>query len=122
MSKIRTFLLLALLFVLSLSACSTVRAQSAATYFDGEILVEYNQFNKSGISDYLEITFYKEGTYDLYFFYNEEHSSRRGDLPEDFTFTVEDSPRVLIVEEYVLADFLTIRIDGPSGTESHNFQ
>jgi len=112
---------LLLLVAVFLAACSGREYHSAASYFDGVVAVEYNQNLPSSSDDYLTFRFYEEGTYAISFSVTPDKSDRRGDLPEDFVFEAASVPREIVVEEYLLADFLRVTITWNGQSEHHDF-
>jgi hypothetical protein len=124
----RRFLVLILILTLSLSLTSCRTYNSKADYFDGNVLVEYNQTTRRGEDDTITFTFYEKGDYNVKFSYTD--GNKRGatalsgptTLPDDFTFTVTDNPRTKVISQYVLPGFLTVAITHNDTTETHDFK
>jgi hypothetical protein len=120
------FIIVAAITVVSLTSCRTYN--SKADYFDGNVLVEYNQTTHRSEDDTITFTFYDEGDYSVKFSYtdgNQQGASALSGptkLPADFTFTVKDNPRTKVVSQYVLPGFLTVAITHNEITEIHNFK
>ena len=123
-------LILLVAFVLitsfALSACSNIRADSEQTYFDGSVLVKYQQFS-SNVNDMMSFTFYDPGKYHIAFKWTPGKSSPLGRgpeyMPKDRDVTIKKSPRTILVSQYILPDYITVTITNSSGqVESHDFQ
>lgn len=127
-NPIKFFVLFTLIILLSLllSGCSSIY-ESKADYFDGKVLVEYYQTTENE-DDNVTFTFYDKGNYEVHFSYTDGKETGIGafsgsiDLPEDFTFSVDNAPRSKVVSQYVLPGFLTITIIHNGQVESHEFQ
>ncbi len=125
MKKLFSALLL-LVCSLTLISC-TRRYESKSDYFDGNVLVEYNQTTQNGVDDSLVFTFNEKGDYTVSFSYTkgyEDNAYNKGQhtLPEDFTITVTDDTKTKVISQYVLPGFLTVTITHNDVTESHDFQ
>jgi hypothetical protein len=118
------FALFILLF--TTTACSRIY-QSKADYFKGSVYVEYLTNSRSGTNDNISLTFYDKGVYDVVFTYTKGteksiYNSGKATLPENFSITIENSPRTRVITQYVLPGFLTVSITRNGTTETHDFQ
>lgn len=113
-------LLIGLLF--SISGCREY--QSNASYFDGQVLVEYHQTKSRGSDDSVTLSFYGAGFYQVAFSSTPGKNDKNAQyMPKDFNTTVLLSPRVHVINQYILPDFLriTIKRNGMT-TEVHDFK
>lgn len=116
MSKIKIFVFSigVLVLLIILGSCETKEVRKI-TYFDGEIVAEWEGDSFIGSRDFLNIYFYEEGTYQLLF---NGKSNQRSKLPKDTVVNINDVPRVKIFEVPYRFQ-LTIRRGEKS--ESHKF-
>ncbi|MDO8558715.1 MAG: hypothetical protein Q7R84_00065 [bacterium] len=119
MKKLVLFLMV-LVAGLLLGGCGVIRAQDRQTYFNGAVLVEYQQ-KAAPRDDSLTFWFYDKGTYDISFV-STRWSLRGNDVPQDFQIIVESSPRAYIVKPYRLPNYLTITIEHSGAKESREFK
>ncbi|MDO8537032.1 MAG: hypothetical protein Q7R94_02190 [bacterium] len=95
---------------------------SKGSYFDGAVIAEYKQNTAHGTNDYLTFRFYEKGTYKISFSITPDKGDRHRDkIPQNFTETIEVAPREIIVEQYILPDFLRITITKDGKSESRDF-
>jgi hypothetical protein len=98
-----------------------------ATYFDGSVLVDYRQSgNWSNDNDALTITIYEPGSYRFLFSQTPGESPRDGRgnevMPQGFDAVIAQAPRVRVVSQWKLPDFLRVTIvRADSAWESHDF-
>ncbi len=121
---IKRILVIALLLVtaLSLSGCKT-EYESKASYFSGTILAEYHQTRTRGSDDTFTLTFYEPGTYTVSFSAVPGESTRGQEYrPQDFEVKIEQAPRVRVINQYVLPDYLRVTITHNGVSESHDFK
>ncbi len=120
----KRILLIALLAVsaLTLSGCNT-EYESKASYFNGTILAEYHQTRTRGSDDTFTFTFYEPGTYNVTFSAIPGESSRGQEYrPQGFETTIEQAPRVRVINQYILPDFLRVTITHNGVSETHDFK
>lgn len=94
-----------------------------AGYFDGSVAVEYRQVRRSRTNDFVSVTFYAPGTYQVSFSTPPGSSSAKASyMPKDFTIQIGNSPREIVINQYLIPDFLRVTVtkDGGAG-ESHDF-
>lgn len=122
MRKVVFLLVLGCLFLLLIGCGGTAEYLSKASYFDGTVAVEYEQTRITSHNDYLTFRFYEEGTYEISFSITPERSTRGQEyLPQDFEITIDDVPREVVKEQYILPDFLRITITRNGESETHDF-
>jgi len=105
-----------------LVGCGSGEFFAKGSYFDGAAIVEYKQSRERGRNDYLTFRFYEKGTYAISFSITPDKYGRGQDkIPQNFTKTIEVAPREIVVEQYVLPDFLRVTITKDEKSESHDF-
>jgi hypothetical protein len=99
---------------------------SKASYFDGKVLVEYQQQEARGTNDSITLTFYAPGPYHVAFSETpgkKGRSSRStGVMPKDFDTTINETPRVQVITQSVIPDYLRVTITQHNVNEAHDFQ
>jgi len=111
-----------LIGMVAIAGCQPPEYFSKSSYFDGAVIVEYKQSRMRGTNDYLTFRFYEKGNYDISF-----STTHRGGcfgenrIPQNFTKTIEVPPREIVVEQYILPNFLQITITRNGKSESHDF-
>lgn len=103
--------------MVTLLGCSGIAFDSKVTYFEGSVLAEYHGNSQLGSHNYLTVTFYEKGNYEISFF---ELSCRDREFPADIQVIVKSSPRVRIVENVDPGFGLAIIKDGRK--ECHKFE
>lgn len=117
--------LVVLALIIALSATGCISYQSKATYFGGSVLVEYYQIKGSQESDNLTFTFYDTGKYHVSFSttpgtYNFIYAKY---MPTDRDIVIDKTPRVYLIEQYILPDYVRITITKDGDVpETHDFQ
>lgn len=105
-----------------LAGCKHRQYFAEGSYFDGAVIAEYKQSRARGSNDYLTFRFYEKGTYEISFSITPDKGGRGQDkIPQNFTKTIEVAPREIVVEQYILPDFLRITITKDGKSESHDF-
>lgn len=108
--------------IILLSGCGTVEFFSKSSYFDGDVVLEYKQTRSRDHNDYVTFRFYQQGTYQITFSITPGKSDRDKEyLPKDFTKAIQQVPREIVVEQYVLPNFLRVTITRDGVSESHDF-
>lgn len=94
-----------------------------AGYFDGSVAVEYRQVRRSRSNDFVSVTFYAPGTYQVSFSTPPGSSSAKSSyMPKDFTIEVGNTPREIVINQYLIPDFLRVTVSKDGGTgEFHDF-
>lgn len=125
MKKIVLILIGSLFLAALLSSCQDYR--SSASYFNGGVLGEYYQ-TLSHNQDSFTLTFYEKGEYQVHFSLTPGTESRSFNrkwamtIPEDFTINITDSPRVKVINEWILPGFLRVTITHNGKVEYHDFK
>ena len=119
MKRIITILILiGMLFTLT----SCREHQSKASYFEGKVLVEYHQTDTRSADDNLTLSFYGPGLYEVSFSTTPGQSDRGAQsMPKDFHTAVLLSPRVHVINQFKLPDFLRVSIKRNGNLEVHDF-
>ena len=105
-----------------LAGCEPRQYFAKGSYFDGAVIAEYKQSRAREMQDYLTFRFYEKGTYEISFSITPNKGGRGQDkIPQNFTKIIELAPREIVVEQYVLPDFLRITITKEGKSESHDF-
>lgn len=109
-----------------LTGCIHDAYDSQASYFAGSVLVQYHQTPNRTEDDTLTITEYGTGSYHVSF---TETPGKSGDPKEDlqrmrkdFDAVVTQAPRVRVVSQYRLPNFLRVTISHDGTSETHDFQ
>ncbi len=111
-------ILVATIFV----GCGQREYFAKGSYFDGAVIAEYKQNGTPGTNDYLTFRFYEKGTYEISFSIVPGKGGNHQDkLPQNIKKIIEVTPREIIIEQYVLPDFLRITIVKDGKSESHDF-
>lgn len=120
----RLFLFAALIVAITvLGGCGHREYFSKSSYFDGDVVVEYKQSRSRETNDYLTFRFYEKGAYKISFSITPGERGRGKDnVPKNFTKTIDSPPREIVIEQYVLPDFLRVTIDKNGKSESHDFK
>ena len=119
MTMLRKVLIIGLLAA-SLAACNEPY-ESKASYFNGSVTVEYLQTRSRSSDDYLTVRFYDPGTYQISFEGVPGKSGRGSDkMPKPFTITVS-AAREVIIRQFVLPDFIRVRVIKDGTEELHDF-
>lgn len=94
-----------------------------AGYFDGSVAVEYRQVRRSRSNDFVSVTFYAPGTYQVSFSTPPGSSSGKSSyMPKDFTIQIGNTPREIVINQYLIPDFLRVTVTKDGGTgEFHDF-
>jgi len=111
--KIIVIGILVVLFIGTIGLSGCTMHSSDYTFFNGDVLIGYRQFI-SGKNDTLIITFYKSGTYNLSFKPALVVGSNK-------TYTINESPRSIIISQYKLPDYLVVTIERNGIQESYKF-
>ncbi len=110
-----------LLAMLTLSGCQEYDAK--ASYFEGSVLAEYHQTRSRGSDDSITLTFYEPGKYEVAFSRTPGKGGRGAEhMPQNFTVDLEQAPRVRVISQYILPDFLRVTITHNGKSETHDFQ
>lgn len=110
-----------LLGMLTLSGCQ--QYDSKASYFEGSVLVEYHQTRTRNSDDSITLTFYEPGKYEVAFSRTPGKGSRGAEhMPQSFTVDLDQAPRVRVISQYILPDFLRVTITRNGKSETHDFQ
>jgi len=105
-----------------LVGCGSREYFAKSSYFDGAAIVEYKQNRVHGSNNYLTFRFYEKGTYEIAFSITPGKRGRGQDkIPQNITKTIEVAPREIVVEQYILPDFLRVTITKDGKSESHDF-
>ncbi len=105
----------------SLAGCG--QFDSKASYFNGAVLAEYHQTRWNGSDDSLSLTYYEPGKYQVEFSVTPGKSKRGGKyIPQDFTVAVEQAPRIRVISQRILPDFMRVTITHNGVTETRDFQ
>jgi hypothetical protein len=126
----KLLMLLAIPAMLVLAGCNnnvvsehTVRLakyDAKASYFDGQVAVEYRQ-NRNSTNDFVSITMYQVGTYKVEFSYPPDSNQSGGDMLSSFT-TTATGPRELVIQQLRIPNYLRVTITKEDGTvEFHDF-
>jgi opacity protein-like surface antigen len=112
---------LLLVAALTLSGCQQYDAK--ASYFEGTVLAEYHQTRTRGSDDTFTLTFYEPGKYEVEFTRTPGQGGRGSEhMPQNFTVELDQAPRVRVISQYILPDFLRVTIKHNGKTETHDFQ
>jgi hypothetical protein len=111
-----------LILGIALLAGCTREYFAKSSYFDGAVITEYKQSTARGTNDYLTFRFYEKGTYEIAFSITPGKRGRGEDkIPQNITKVIVSPPLEIVIEQYVLPDFLRITITKDSKSESHDF-
>lgn len=118
--------LIALITIFLLSGCNNNQTYfSKASYFNDNVIVEYQTFSERGTNDYLTFKFYETGLYNIKFSKTPGKSNWADDkMPEDFSIDVTRVPHEKIIRQSILPGFLRITIEeaDTSKIETNDFQ
>lgn len=115
--KIGIILIIGILMIsmVGLSGCHDIRGHSIHEFFNGEVVIEYTQYNRQ-MDDFLKITFNSDGIYNLTF-------NPALEIGKNKTFVINTCPpQTRIISQYQLPDYLTITILHDGNFESYEFK
>jgi len=119
----KRILVIALLLATALTLSGCTEYDSKASYLNGAVLAEYHQTRTGGSDDSFTFTFYEPGTYEVSFSAVPGKSSRGQEYrPQNFEAKIDQAPRVRVISQYVLPDFLRVTITHNGATETHDFK
>jgi hypothetical protein len=91
------------------------------SYFNGAVIVEYEQNTMHGTEDYLTFHFKEKGTYEISFSITPGGGSDQKNVPNNITKVIEATPHEFVIEQYILPSYLRIMITKDGKSESHDF-
>lgn len=119
----KRLLAIVMLLVAALTLTGCQQYDAKASYFEGTILAEYHQSRSRGTDDTFTLTFYEPGKYEVTFSRTPGQGSRGAEhMPQNFTVDLDQAPRVRVISQYILPDFLRVTITHNGKTEIHDFQ
>lgn len=104
------------------TSCRSREHVTRSVLMDGAVVVELKRTEESGSNDCLTFQFHEKGTYEISFLIVPGGGAHRWDyLPERFTKTIEVVPTEVVLEQYILPDFLRVRVKREGKTKFCDF-